>query len=112
MAVLAIRDYTESMSQHERLEATITHIESQLSDEVSRLEYRAGPDSEGEPALWIWVVLKSTADESDWSWENRHRLREQVVEALSAADVPFWPYVRFKGSDETTNLKSGKVDSA
>jgi hypothetical protein len=73
---------------------------------VERLEYKSGTDSEGEPANWIWVVLRADAPESVRSWENRQKIRSRVIDLLGDAGVTDWVYVRFRSADEKSLLDS------
>lgn len=77
----------------------LRNLQRGLSD-VERFEFQSGLDSDGQPATWIWVVLKADAPEQAWSWENRKRIRDLVTAELEKAEVTDWTYVRFRRSDE------------
>lgn len=71
--------------------------------EVERFEFLSGPDSGGEPAVWVWAVLRvDTPEEETWSWENRQRIRSRIKDGLHGAGVSDWIYTRFRSADEET----------
>lgn len=71
--------------------------------EVERFEFLSGPDSGGDPAVWVWAVLHVDASEEEtWSWENRQRIRSRIKDGLNGAGVSDWIYIRFRGTDEET----------
>lgn len=78
----------------------IDELRSRLGDEVLRLDVETGPDADGEPAVWVWVVIKADAGEEAWTWENRERIRAQVRQGLENAGVSEWVYVRFQDAAE------------
>ena len=69
-------------------------------ENVERFEFLSGPDSEGEPAVWVWAILPPDAPEEAWSWKNWQRIQFRVHEDLREAGVSDWVYVRFRGADE------------
>ena len=77
----------------------LNEIQRNLVD-VERLDFQSGPDSEGEPANWIWVVLRADAPKEAWSWDNRQLIRSKVIDEVQKANVPGWVYVRFRDEDE------------
>jgi hypothetical protein len=84
---------------HEKVE----RLKAGLGDEVDHLEVETGTDSEGEPAVWVWIVLRSDASEHSWSWENREKLRTHLLDRLRKEGVDQWVYVRFRDAAELTN---------
>jgi hypothetical protein len=67
-----------------------------------RDEWKTGPDSDGEPAIWLAAVLKVDAPESEWAWENRERIRARVRDAAAESGVSEWVFVRFRKEMEET----------
>ena len=47
-------------------------------DDVTDFAIKAGLDSSGDPALWVWVIIKDEAADSHFS-EKATAIREQVV---------------------------------
>lgn len=82
-------------------EALIREVQRGL-DDVERLDFETDVDSTGQPALWVWVVLRQGAPETAWSWDNRERIRTRVIETLKDKGVSDWVYVRFRRADEDT----------
>lgn len=78
----------------------IAALEAVLDESVEHLDLEAGADADGEPALWVWIVLRDDAPESAWSWENRQALRDKVSEGLRALGVSDWIYMRFRDASE------------
>ncbi len=82
-----------------RLKGLLQEIQRDLEN-VERFEFLSGPDSGGDPAVWVWAVLPSDPPEEAWSWENRQRIRFRVHDELREAGVSDWVYVYFRGADE------------
>ena len=82
-----------------RLKGLLQEIQRDLGN-VERFEFLSGPDSEGEPAIWVWAVLSSDAPEEAWSPENWHRIQFRLHDELREAGVSDWVYLRFRGADE------------
>lgn len=82
-----------------RLKGLLQEIQRDLEN-VERFEFLSGPDSEGEPAVWVWAIFPSSAPEEAWSWKNWQRIQFRVQEDLREAGVSDWVYVRFRGADE------------
>lgn len=82
------------------LQGELRKIQQGLED-VERFEFRSGTDSVGDPAVWVWAVLRVDASEEEvWSWENRQQIRFRIQDELREAGVPGWVYIRFRGTDE------------
>ncbi len=81
---------------------TIEHMRAQLPDEVARLDVETGPNSLGEYAVWVWIVIRANVPEEAWSWENRERLRDAVRQMVKELEITDWIYIRFRGEDEDT----------
>ena len=81
-------------------------IRAELGDEVERLDVEEGIDSDGEPALWVWIVLRSDAPETAWAWDRRRTMKAAVSKGLQEAGVGDWIYVRFRdASEEVTEAR-------
>jgi hypothetical protein len=65
-----------------------------------RDEWEKGRDAHGEPALWLWLVLKSSAPESEWERENRNRILAELRNAAVEIGVPDWVFIRFRKEKE------------
>lgn len=71
---------------------------------VLNWEFELGPDSTGEPAVWVWVIVDDAAGEEEGFTKAALKLEEQIREALLAAGVARWPYVRFRTATEQRAL--------
>lgn len=82
------------------LQGELRKIQRGLKD-VERFQFLSGPDSVGDPAVWVWAVLRVDASEEEvWSWENRQHIRSRIQDGLREAGVPGWVYIRFRGTDD------------
>lgn len=69
---------------------------------VVALEWKAGADWAGDPAVWVWVVLPADAEARGlWAYDNREAIREAIREAFSRAGLEdLFVYVHFRLADE------------
>jgi hypothetical protein len=65
-----------------------------------RDEWQKGRDADGDPAVWLWAVLKEDAPDSEWARENRERIQSKVREEASQSGVSDWVFVRFRKEKE------------
>lgn len=65
-----------------------------------RDEWQKGRDADGDPAMWLWAVLKAEAPDSEWARENRERIQAKVREAATKSGVSDWVFVRFRKEKE------------
>lgn len=65
-----------------------------------RDEWMKGYDADGDPAVWLWAVLKADAPDSEWATENRKRIQEEVREAAAESGLSDWVFVRFRKEAE------------
>lgn len=68
--------------------------------ELWRDEWKKGEDAEGEPAMWLWAVLKAEAPDAEWAWNNRERIQAEVRQAATESGVSEWVFVRFRKEKE------------
>lgn len=70
--------------------------------EIQGLEIEIGDDFAGDPAVWIWVVLR----DEDFVRETRSTIRErlkQLIRDLSPTG-DLWAYVSFRTASEVLEL--------
>jgi hypothetical protein len=85
--------------QKDDLEKALKKIQKAMpTNAVKELQYEYAPDSTGDPALWLWVVLKATPDAQ--SPQTLIRLREKIEEIWQPFLSDTWPYIHFKTEDE------------
>jgi hypothetical protein len=77
---------------------------------VTDFAIKAGLDSSGDPALWVWVIVKDEAADSHFS-EKAATIREQVVAVLEDARISRWPYVRFRTESEQNEVEVEELSS-
>jgi hypothetical protein len=86
---------------------TPTDLESALSKRrsrhVSRVVTKIGTDSTGDPAIWIWIILKDTALAE--AWPRREDLRLWAEKAVRAAGIEHWVYIAFRTETEQRALE-------
>lgn len=65
-------------------------------DWVREIELTEGVDADGEPALWVWIVLESNTPTQEVMQPALSELRQHIKTYL-AREVPgFWAYVRVR----------------
>lgn len=67
-----------------------------------RDEWKKGQDADGDPAVWLWAVLKADAPDSEWAKHNRERIQAEVRSATAESRLSTWVYVRFRKEKEET----------
>ena len=82
------------------IERTLKEIKG-LPAEVRSWLVEVGEDAAGEPAVWVWAILRDDTEE-DWEFPKLEEIREKVSEAVrrSLHESPPWVYVRFRGESE------------
>jgi hypothetical protein len=65
-----------------------------------RDEWQRGRDADGDPAVWLWAVLKADAPEAEWARENRERILAKVRDTASEGGMSDWVFVRFRKERE------------
>lgn len=75
--------------------------------------FRTGLDSTGDPAVWIWVILRRGTPVEQAAFERlqviAEQIRSNVLEASTGGSLPYlgppfgpplWPYVNFQREEE------------
>ncbi|MCB2261744.1 MAG: hypothetical protein LGR52_02205 [Candidatus Thiosymbion ectosymbiont of Robbea hypermnestra] len=57
-------------------------------------------DLDGDPAVWVWIVVGDNEVESDDFPEHLKATRSWISTALSKTDVERWPYMWFRSESE------------
>ncbi len=65
-----------------------------------RDEWKKGHDADGDPAVWLWAVLKTDAPDSEWARDNRERIQAEVRKAVAESGISDWVFVRFRNDKE------------
>ncbi len=67
---------------------------------VREIRFETDNDSNGDPAVWIWVEIDDDAATPNVLSRNTRRVRSLLGECVQQVDDPHWPYVRFRTSSE------------
>ena len=68
----------------------------QLPSNVRGTDLEFGEDSNGEPAVWIWLTVDDELKPSDESIVGLNWFVTNVRSELLRAGLHYWPYVRFR----------------
>lgn len=75
-------------------------LADRLPDWVREIRFETGNDSNGDPAVWIWVEIDDDAATANVLSRNTRQVRSLLGECVRHLEVPHWPYVRFRTSSE------------
>lgn len=75
-------------------------LENRFPEWVRDFKIETGYDANGDPAIWIWVVVDDDAVQQKEFPENTRSVRNTVEEILRELGVTRWPYVRFRTVSE------------
>jgi hypothetical protein len=75
-------------------------IADTLPDWVREIRFETGNDSNGDPAVWIWVEIDDDAATADLLSRNTRQVRSLLGECVRRLEIPHWPYIRFRTSSE------------
>jgi hypothetical protein len=67
---------------------------------VREIRFETGNDSNGDPAVWIWVEIDDEAATADVFSKNTRQARSLLGECVRQLEIPHWPYIRFRTSSE------------
>jgi len=99
------------LAPYVKAEAELTQVRSALENlrlpkSVLTWNCELGADSTGDPAVWVWVFVDDqAAHETDFP-EMAAEIERKVREALAAAGITRWPYVRFRAAAEQRALSA------
>jgi hypothetical protein len=66
-------------------------------------------DLDGDPAVFMWLVIDDDAFERPDFFEQRDAARQWITDALATEGIERWPYLRYRGVSE---IKPNKDESA
>ncbi|MBI5853574.1 MAG: hypothetical protein HZB39_21405 [Planctomycetes bacterium] len=72
---------------------------------MSRVLTKIGTDSTGDPAVWIWIILKDASLPRAWSFESREKLRQWAKQTVRSAGIEDLTYVSFRTESEQQELE-------
>jgi hypothetical protein len=75
---------------------------------IPTFDYQLGDDSNGDPAVWVWLVLNDGTDIGDSNTrQGLNRLRLLFRAKLQEAGIDRWPYVRTRACAEVARPAVG-----
>lgn len=81
-------------------ESRITELlRKQTWDSVAAWKVETGEDPFGDPAIRVRVILESSQE-----FEQRHKTRKRVREAIAGSGEQRWVYIRFRTKQEQAEL--------
>ena len=90
------------MSEQEKVEQVLAGI--QRPNFVAEIRHTLDLDSEGEPAVRVWVVVQDDTIRQAEFDEPLDRLRAAIVDALRKAGIQSWPFVHLREQAEQEEL--------
>lgn len=91
------------------IEPAIERLKTDLPPVIERFHYELGLESEGEPAIWVWLVFQEQDWETHWTNINRNAMRTQVRQVFQDAGFPYWVYIRFRVAHDDPEISRAVV---
>jgi len=76
--------------------------------EVVDWRIELGIDWTEEPAVYIWLLIDDDVWSREWSRKNAGRVASIASEAIHAAEVGRWPYVRIRPMFEQREIEEAE----
>jgi len=99
------KSYTES-SEVRSIRSALKKV--RFPKGIANLDFDLGNDSTGDPAVWIWIVVKDAAADVAASAETATRLSRDIRQALHKAGSDRWPYLSFRTVSEQKELQAAR----
>ncbi len=90
------------MTEQKHIETVLATIERPSS--VIDIRHALDTDWTGDPAVFIWVILRDDVAGSSGIAEHTKPIRSTIVQALRDAEIGRWPFLRFRGQAEQEEL--------
>lgn len=71
-----------------------------LPSYVESWDLRADTDSTGDPAVYVWLIVRDEEAKSPAFPQHARELREIVFRLISEATPERWPYVTFRSRSD------------
>lgn len=81
-------------------------LAGRLPAAIWELRFETDEDSSGEPAVWIWVILKDDAVRKDVFQTNVTVIRKLLADTVTELGFKQWPYVHFRTDSELEQLSN------
>lgn len=75
-------------------------------DHVIDVVTRHVTDSTGDPAVWVWVVLKDESLLDDSHRDRLEEIRAAAKDAVRSTGAGEWPYVTFRTRAEQEQIEA------
>ncbi len=79
-------------------------VASRLPEWVAELRFETGPDSTGDPAMWVWVILRDDAGVGQPARQDVTPVRSLMFQAAREVAPDRWTYVRFRTVSEQAGV--------
>jgi hypothetical protein len=97
-----LKPYLPTQGEVKQVEEALENI--RFPDFVLGFDYELGADSMGDPAVWIWVLVKDEAANRADLTASSTEMERRIREALNAAGSTRWPFVRLRTASEQRAL--------
>jgi hypothetical protein len=64
-----------------------------LPASIHRIQFRLGEDSQGDPCIWIELVMDDDLNPSKEKMADIRRVKAELRNAIMLSDTERWPYV-------------------
>ena len=69
-------------------------------DSVANWKVETGDDPFNDPAIWVWIILKSMQEFEELGFERRDKIRRRVLDTIDKPDETRWVYIQFSTKEE------------
>lgn len=83
-------------------------VAGQLPNWVADFRFETGEDSTGDPALWVWVLMRDEVADAV-SDDEVSAVRQRLFDAARRVNPERWPYIRFRTVAEQAELDATPV---
>jgi hypothetical protein len=108
-AMSALLKVIKILDRYLATDAETKHIQDALQQVkfpsfVRNFEFELRPDWTDDPAIWVWIFVDDAAAGQQDFPAAAAKIEQSVRDALAAAGVARWPYVRFRTVSEQRAL--------
>ena len=100
--LLLFQSYLPAQGEIKQVRGALETV--QFPDFVLSWDFELGADSTGDPAVWVWVIVKDDATDRPDFTRLSTAVERKIREALNDAKVGRWPFVRFRTASEQRAL--------
>ncbi|MGB0564677.1 MAG: hypothetical protein ACPGVO_23195 [Spirulinaceae cyanobacterium] len=75
-----------------------------LPETIDRIDYQVGVDADGDDAVRVWVILRDEDIPTQWTFEERTKVRRAIFSAINESGLPHWPFISFRATSEEPPL--------